>query len=701
MTDDTSAIQTAINESQDCSLVVFFPNNADGSRKTYLISDTIDVPTDSVGIEYAEWDSRQATVLRGTTKGTQRPLIKLKSGATGFGSASSPKDMIVIWQKDSGATDYTDNDSDQNFDCAIIGIDFDLNSNSGAVAIEMHAAQGATIQDVTIDATGGYAGIKNFGGLGAAVYNIQITGGQYAIYWNTTGYTDLYPASPAFVGCTFENQTSAVIKQSNKLACPVVFVGCEFANTNTNIPFNDGSVDYGRGGYALIDCIVDFNNTTQAWYVRGSMTAVIWDTYFKGVSTIIDSWAVSDTANWTWVKYYTVDSDWFKNMVDGVVTDATTYSYKEEGKAYDIDDLRYSLKEKHIYDEDIFPSWEDSDIYNVKDAGATGDGSTDDTSAIQTAINNHEKIFFPKGRYLVTSQITLKANTKIVGCDKINTEIKPKSTWQPATTSRTPVVTTEDSSSATTILANIKIGRILRDYNDNNTIDTWTWSDGTAAADQYQFTALEWKAGENSITRNVNLTGSGEWLDPSSHPERQDFAAIIFNGNGGGRHYLLRGAGVPGANEGAMVISGTSNDLFVYPYNFASETDDNVTVSSAQNVRLYYDANEGADPVLKVDGSSDIMLFGMWDNEINVTNVSEFVNDCSNVAFVMGASRNNITSENYVHEEYSGSTYNLTGNNICLFRRGWPSFTTITSRPEENPTKVWITGGSMTGASMQ
>ena len=44
---------------------------------------------------------------------------------------------------------------------------------------------------------------------------------------------------------------------------------------------------------------------------------------------------------------------------------------------------------------------------NVKAYGAVGDGTTDDTTAIQTALNSEGVIFFPKGRYKVTNTIVL------------------------------------------------------------------------------------------------------------------------------------------------------------------------------------------------------------------------------------------------------------------------------------------------------
>jgi hypothetical protein len=47
------------------------------------------------------------------------------------------------------------------------------------------------------------------------------------------------------------------------------------------------------------------------------------------------------------------------------------------------------------------------DFVSVKDFGAVGDGVTDDTAAIRTAITNHRHVFIPAGDYRITSTIFL------------------------------------------------------------------------------------------------------------------------------------------------------------------------------------------------------------------------------------------------------------------------------------------------------
>jgi Pectate lyase superfamily protein len=47
------------------------------------------------------------------------------------------------------------------------------------------------------------------------------------------------------------------------------------------------------------------------------------------------------------------------------------------------------------------------ELKNVKDFGAVGNGSTDDTAAVQAAVNQGGQIFFPPGQYLITQSINI------------------------------------------------------------------------------------------------------------------------------------------------------------------------------------------------------------------------------------------------------------------------------------------------------
>lgn len=51
-----------------------------------------------------------------------------------------------------------------------------------------------------------------------------------------------------------------------------------------------------------------------------------------------------------------------------------------------------------------------SDFVNVKDHGATGDGVTDDTAAIQSAANTSKPLYFPQGTYKIDGTITCSSS---------------------------------------------------------------------------------------------------------------------------------------------------------------------------------------------------------------------------------------------------------------------------------------------------
>ncbi len=55
------------------------------------------------------------------------------------------------------------------------------------------------------------------------------------------------------------------------------------------------------------------------------------------------------------------------------------------------------------------------DWANVHTLGVTGDGTTNDTAAIQKAIDTHRVLYFPGGHYVVSDTIALKPDTILIG----------------------------------------------------------------------------------------------------------------------------------------------------------------------------------------------------------------------------------------------------------------------------------------------
>ena len=64
-----------------------------------------------------------------------------------------------------------------------------------------------------------------------------------------------------------------------------------------------------------------------------------------------------------------------------------------------------------------------ADVLSVKDFGAVGDGSTNDTTAIQNALNaaaGTSKLFIPAGTYHVQDTILIPSNTHFVGSGELS-----------------------------------------------------------------------------------------------------------------------------------------------------------------------------------------------------------------------------------------------------------------------------------------
>ncbi len=69
---------------------------------------------------------------------------------------------------------------------------------------------------------------------------------------------------------------------------------------------------------------------------------------------------------------------------------------------------------------------------NVKDYGATGNGSTDDTSAVQQAINavpSGGQIYFPEGVYRIRTALRINSSVALIGESRNNTILETEATW--------------------------------------------------------------------------------------------------------------------------------------------------------------------------------------------------------------------------------------------------------------------------------
>ena len=91
---------------------------------------------------------------------------------------------------------------------------------------------------------------------------------------------------------------------------------------------------------------------------------------------------------------------------------------------YDSDDINY-ISQKTEFSEDVYIYGKlyanlvgGIDYVSVKDFGVVGDGKTDDTLALQKALDEIKgkgKLMMPEGTFLVSNTISIPSETHLVG----------------------------------------------------------------------------------------------------------------------------------------------------------------------------------------------------------------------------------------------------------------------------------------------
>lgn len=113
-------------------------------------------------------------------------------------------------------------------------------------------------------------------------------------------------------------------------------------------------------------------------------------------------------------------------------------------------------------------AWKSETVFNVKNYGAVGDGTTDDTTAIQAAIDAAKTaggatVLLPPGKYKTTATLNIKATNSLtfagtaMGDDRISLGYNPGST---ILSTANPAISLDNSGSSTLRTNNV----VLRDF---------------------------------------------------------------------------------------------------------------------------------------------------------------------------------------------------------------------------------------------
>lgn len=379
--DDSDALQRAIDRVQETTHqgIVFVPEGRYRFGKTVYV-----------------WSG-----IRLIGFGSKRPVFVLGRNTPGFQQGI---DRYMLWFADerTPAGQPIADASEFTFYSAVTNIDFELNEgNEAAVAVRFNVAQHSFVSHADFHLGSARAAIE---AVGNQASDIHVYDGQFGII---TGKT-----SPAWqfllMDSSFRGQKTAAIRTHD---AGFTLIRDRFANVPTAIQIPDGEVEqlYGRD--------LDITGISQAAIQLGDV---------KNLRSEI----TLENVNCAHVARF----------VDGAQQDSSFVSppfYVEEHFALGLEvgpdgrekgvvlrhHERRLKKQSAIFSTDIPALPPMSSWANVRTLGAKGDGGTDDTEALQRAINTHPTLFFPSGMYRLTGSLRLRPDSVLIGFHPVTTQL--------------------------------------------------------------------------------------------------------------------------------------------------------------------------------------------------------------------------------------------------------------------------------------
>ncbi len=549
--DSTAAIQRAVNDARDRRMITWFPPGV------YLVSDTIIASQETKSGVRPPLHRRDdfPCVLWGGTHGG-RAVIRLKDNAPGFGDPKNPKPVIYfISIKPDGEPD----NPNISFNQMIVSLDVDLGKgNAGAIGVDHQGAQGSVTEDVHVKADGAFAGFRGTVGSGGGVSHISVEGGRYGLYLAGLGRLKQYAGSqPSPVISYVDLEGQSVLSILSDVRGPLTLVGASITGpgiriTSTRAEFN--------GALNVIDSVIRLRDRDVA--ISGNRPVYLENVYIEGAKTLVElegGATLKGGPGWFHVAEYAAGtSDLYPVWIDGRKS-AAPWEIVRQGPPPE------GFRRRHRWEEPL-PSWDDPAVANVKDPpySARGDGSSDDTDAIQRALDENRDVFLPKGHYRISRPLRLGRENRLFGLG-VHSKIEPLPNAPAFSDPRnpSPMLETPDDATARCVAAFFQL-----------------WSRWPGAY------AIHWRAGRNSIVRTVR-TKSWPWPDgaaPADHP------LILIEGHGGGRWYntMMHQKFPQTLRHRHVLVRGTREPLAFYMLNPEhSRADYMVEFVDVRNVKVY------------------------------------------------------------------------------------------------------------------
>ncbi|MDZ7617810.1 MAG: glycosyl hydrolase family 28-related protein [Patescibacteria group bacterium] len=619
-TDSTAALQAAIRFARDHQMVCFFPPG------TYLASDTLEC----VQQLYQRTNgrifggNRFPNLLVGSRAGAKRPTIVLAPNSPGFDDPAQPKIFVRFWSRGYGNPTTADRVSDGlsseveqpniGMNQMLVNLDIVIGrGNAGAVAVRHQAAEGSAIEDCTIDATHGHTGIQGAIGSGGGSAGVTVLGGRIGL--DFTGYMSGSQPTPTITGFTLQGQTEAAVRSSSRQT--LVAAGLKIIADRCVGPLiqvvggrqaatgrpgaSSPRLRANHGELILVDGEIEFTGDAarrpERIVIQSDRGVYLEDVYVRGATTLVLDPAQPARLDgapdgWLHVHRHAYPAEprsdqgfqyRYPVYVDGRPVPRVVEVQAGETPPAD-------LQTRHLWRAD-FPGFESPGAVNVKAPpyGARGDGRTDDTGAIQRAIDENEIVFLPKGCYRLTRTLELRPHTKLIGTGQHLSLLVVTGEAPFASDEAPPVlVRTADSADASTILAFLGL------YSPHGAPDVQ---------------ALHWRCGGSSVFRAVEI-----------HTRIMHGAHVLISGNGGGNWYNFRASLWPRGPKAVpdyrhLLVDGARGPLRFYQFSPQHATSDFAAeFRESRYISVFGAKYEGNQPMLAVRDCDHVRLFGHGGN---------------------------------------------------------------------------------------
>ncbi|MBN1673166.1 MAG: hypothetical protein JXR37_19130 [Kiritimatiellae bacterium] len=646
--DATAAIQKAVDTAYRHHLVCFFPAGE------YLVSDTItgmrhvysntnyraDGPKRKDGghpegrgphrSAHGPWGH----MLIGSTRG-KRPLLRLAPSAPGFADPQAPKPVVRIFSQGDGrpylGPGGSDNPKHQqgdiSFNQIFRGIDISTGGNPGAIGIAHWSCQGSLIENTAIDARGSFAGVSSPPGYGGYSADIEVRGGRYGIHLAQQTFNSM------LAGVRLIGQDEAAIY--SRAGWGTAVVGFHIVkDSGVAIDTGRGIWGDGRGSMMLYDGIIEMRAGETAFRNAERCTAYLRNVYVKGAATLVESGAESEAggAGWLRIREYAVNAENSLSRIDGRPTPKTVFQSEKAEPPPD-------LVARHVFRP---PSFEDPDAVNLRALGAKGDGTTDDTAVFEAAIARHQKIFVPKGTYVIRRTLELGPRTTLFGVALQRSVIQPDSAVWKAPTEQT-LVRTANEAGARTVLSGLTLAAPI-------------------AAGEGAWNCLHWRAGRASVVHAVSIKPIG-WIPKGAAAPAHDCRSVLVSHHGGGRWYGVQTLGEHQRSSHpayrVFLAHGTREPLTIYMHDIERVAVDPMSeLRDARNVRIFNTTTEHKPYSVRVVNSKNI-FFGVYqaDNQaVHLVDSDDVCIGCATPSRFSGR-RRRPGSLCLIREDYAGQHF--------------------------------------------